>query len=121
MLHLWDNQVSDISPLANLTDLALLGLAWNQISDISPLANLTDLEQLRLYDNQISDVSIIANLTNLEYLELGLNQISDISPLVDNQGLSAGDIVWIKENPLSYASINVYIPELEARGVAVNY
>jgi hypothetical protein len=54
---------------------------------------------------------------------LGLmqNPISDISPLVDNLGLGEGDTVILVNNPLSEESINTYIPELEARGVTVEY
>jgi hypothetical protein len=121
VLDLGDNQISDISTLANLTSLIGLYLDYNQIGDISPLANLTHLENLHLYDNQISDISPLANLTNLEYLYLWNNQISNISPLVDNEGLSEGDEVDLQGNPLSSDSINIYIPQLEARGVIVDY
>jgi len=38
---------------------------------------------------------------------------------VDNNGLSGGDKVYLEENPLSSDSINIYIPQLEARGVTV--
>ena len=120
-LLIYKNQISDISPLANLTDLTELNLAYNQISDISPLASLTDLTRLSLWDNQISDISPLANLTNLTWLQLADNQISDISPLVDNEGLSTGDEVYLAGNPLSSDSIQIYIPQLEARGVIVDY
>jgi len=40
---------------------------------------------------------------------------------VDNDGLGAGDMVWLYDNPLSGQSINEYIPALQARGVTVNY
>jgi len=49
------------------------------------------------------------------------NSISDISPLVENSGLSEGDTVDLGDNPLSATSINVYIPQLEERGVDVRY
>ena len=120
-LYLDHNQISDISPLANLTSLAYLHLYDNEISDISPLANLTNLEGLHLQVNQLSDISPLANLTNLWDLRLQNNQISDISPLVDNELLSEGDTVNLSENPLSSDSINLYIPQLEARGVNVHY
>ena len=54
-------------------------------------------------------------------LDLDDNNISDISPLVANSGLSAGDTVDLKDNPLSTTSANVYIPQLEQRGVFVEY
>jgi len=40
---------------------------------------------------------------------------------VDNEGLSEGDIVKLELNPLSSDSINIYIPQLEAKGVIVLY
>jgi len=120
-LSLSSNQISDISALANLTSLTELFLRGNQIDDISPVANLTSLTWLWLDSNHISDISPLANLTSLIWLSLDSNQISDISPLVDNEGLSEGDQVDLTLNPLSSHSINIYIPQLEARGVIVDY
>jgi hypothetical protein len=40
---------------------------------------------------------------------------------VANSGLSVGDTVNLSGNPLSTTSINVYIPQLIARGVDVAY
>ncbi|GAJ21865.1 unnamed protein product, partial [marine sediment metagenome] len=44
------------SPLASLTNLTWLDLAYNQISDISPLASFTNLTVLHLSYNQINDI-----------------------------------------------------------------
>jgi len=41
--------------------------------------------------------------------------------LVQNEGLGTGDTVDLRVNPLSSDSINIYIPQLQARGVTVNY
>ncbi|MFO7996422.1 MAG: leucine-rich repeat domain-containing protein [Dehalococcoidia bacterium] len=120
-LQLDDNQISDVSPLVNFTDLDQLRVRSNQLSDISPLANLTALTTLWLDDNHISDISSLVNLTNLRGLWLPGNQISDVSPLVENEGLSERDEVNLTGNPLSSDSINIYIPQLEARGVIVDY
>ena len=120
-LLLHDNQISDLSPLENLTSLKALELGGNQISDISPLSGLTNLSQLQLAYNQISDISPLVGLTNLWWLYLQNNQISDIEPLVNNPGLSEGDYVDLRDNPLSADSLNIYIPQLQARGRIVNY
>ncbi|MCP4344977.1 MAG: leucine-rich repeat domain-containing protein [Desulfobacterales bacterium] len=80
-LHLFFNQISDIGPLADLTNLTKLYLDSNQIGDISPLENLTNLTELDLNTNQISDISPIVSLTDLAKLNISFNQISDISPL----------------------------------------
>jgi Leucine-rich repeat (LRR) protein len=120
-LNLLANQISDISPLQNLTSLTELYLLVNQISDISPLQNLTSLTGLYLGDNQISDITSLTNLINLEHLFLDVNLISNIEPLVNNSRLSDGDSVSLQENPLSNESMNIYIPQLEARGVNVRW
>jgi Leucine-rich repeat (LRR) protein len=121
VLWLSRNNISDLSPLAGLTNLQELELHQNNISDITLLANLTNLEVLKLQQNNISDISPLAGLTNLQYLVLWGNNISDISPLVANSGLSDGDTVNLSGNPLSTTSVDVYIPQLEARGVTVVY
>ena len=128
-LYLGNNNVSDISPLAGLANLETLvlnnegelTLVGNNVSDFSPLAGLTGLKVLELANNHIRDVSSLAGLTNLQELDLRENNISDISPLVENSGLSAGDTVNLSNNPLSATSVNVYIPQLEERGVTVVY
>jgi len=38
---------------------------------------------------------------------------------VENDGLGSGDILQLEGNPLSENSIEVYIPQLIARGVIV--
>ncbi len=120
-LYLAFNQISDISALYSLTNLSLLDLGGNQISDISTLSNLTNLTVLELSGNKISDISALSNLTNLAVLFLSTNQISDISPLVDNSGLSSGHFVYLIDNPLSTRSLDVYIPQLQERGVDVSW
>ena len=118
-LYPMEKNIADLTGLECCTSLTELYLMWNQISDISPLANLTSLIELDLGGNQISDISPLANLTSLTVLSLYHNQISDISPLVDNEGLSEWDLVNLNRNPLSSDSINIYIPQLEGRGVFV--
>ena len=115
------NDISNLSPLSNLTNLRLLDLASNSISDISALSNLTNLTWLTLWNNSISDISALSNLTNLERLFLRGNSISDISPLVANTGLGSGDTVDLRSNPLSSTSINTHIPALQRRGVTVGF
>lgn len=123
MLSLSRNDISDISPISQLTDLEELRLIGNHVSDITLLSDLINLEQLALRNNSISDISPLSDLNNLKWLCLGYNQISDIEPLVRNTGLnSSEDEVYLwGDNPLSNASINIYIPELQARGVWVHY
>ena len=80
-LDLRDNQISDISPIAGLTELRELEINRNTISDISPVRGLTNLTLLVLKGNQISDISPITGLINLRRLYLDDNLFSDLSPL----------------------------------------
>jgi Leucine-rich repeat (LRR) protein/putative cell wall-binding protein len=81
-LNLSGNQITDISPIANLTKLYSLSLDQNQITDITPLVNLKNLfGPVYLNHNQINDLSPLAKLTNLNSLFLNNNKIVDISPL----------------------------------------
>src|SRR4028118_2046862 len=54
-----------------------LDLTYNLISDIQPLASLTNLTDLDLSDNLISDIQPLTSLTNLTDLDLSDNLITD--------------------------------------------
>ena len=75
------NPISNVSPLAGLTNLETLNLTFTGVSDVSPLASLTNLETLELNVTAVSDVSPLASLTNLTWLELSGTGVSDVSPL----------------------------------------
>ena len=116
-----NNSISDLTPLAGLTQLTVLDLNSNAISDISALSGLTNLVVLRLGANVITDITALSGLTNLVVLRLWDNNISDISPLVANRGLGTDEGISVSENPLNDASINVHIPALQDRGVEVHF
>jgi hypothetical protein len=80
-LQIVSAQISDITPIASLSNLTSLALISNQISDITLIASLNKLTILSLISNQISDIRPIASLNNLTSLALAENQIVDIRPL----------------------------------------
>ena len=80
-MGLHDNDISDISPLAGLTNLKWLRLEDNDVSDISAIAKLTQLEWIHLSRNDLSDISPLAGLTRLKWLNISDNNIVDLSPL----------------------------------------
>ena len=86
------NDISNLSPLSNLTNLTYLDLTSNSISSISALSNLTNLTRLDLWDNSISSISALSNLTNLTYLDLTSNSISSISALSNLTNLTYLDL-----------------------------
>ena len=131
-LHLYSvGDISDLSPIQNLSDLISLkleggeisdisllssnleslSLPRNSIEDISPIEGLVDLEQLYLYDNNIEDISPLENLVNLEYLSLYDNNIEDISPL---EGLVGLEWLYLANNPILDTS--PIFPLLKANG-----
>ncbi|AFY57599.1 Leucine Rich Repeat (LRR)-containing protein [Rivularia sp. PCC 7116] len=77
ILDLSSHKISDLSPLAQLTNLKELYLSYNQISDLSPLSRLTNLNFLFLESNQIGDLSPLSQLTNLTWLFVGENPIKN--------------------------------------------
>ena len=94
-LSLSENQLTDLTPLAKLTKLETLDLSRNQLIDLTPLARLTNLTSLNLMGNQLIDISPLARLTNLKVLYLRENQITDITPLADLINLEE---LWFYEN-----------------------
>ena len=95
------NSITDISPLAGLTNLTSLNLQSNSITDISPLKGLTKLTQLYLGGNTITDLSALEGLSNLTTLYLWGNSITDVSSL---EGLINLTRLDIGENPIQNTS-----------------
>lgn len=83
--------------------------------------DLEGLTSLSASERNIADLTGLEYCTNLTELDLRGNEISDISPLVQNEGLGEGDTIGLQGNPLSWESVNIYIPELRGRGVTVVY
>ena len=111
------HSLTDISPLASLTELRFLDLRYGDIVDISPLASLTKLKTLQLTENQISDVPDLTSLTKLETLNLSENQISDVSTLT---GLKNLKVLLLYDNPLSIEQILTLKKELPDCIIASN-
>jgi len=97
-LNLWANKISDLTPLAGFTNLRNLELVDNKISDLTPLVGLTNLKILHLSKNNISDLTPLAGLINLEVLSSRNNNISDLSPLA---GLTNLKQLWLGSTPIT--------------------
>ena len=74
-------EVTDLEPLACLTNLVGLVLATLPASDVSPLAKLPRLERLTLMDMPVTDISPLAGLTTLKQVKLLHLRVTDLSPL----------------------------------------
>ena len=116
ILSLENNNISDMAPLAALPQLMSVSLENNHISDASPLAALTQLETLSLNNNNISDITPFAAMTQLKTLSLENNNISDVASLMS---LTQLETLQLRGNLLSYPSLHIHIPVIQAEGTVV--
>lgn len=100
-VHLWGNEVTDLSPLSGATGLTRLYAGKNRIVDLSPLSGLTSLVNLELYNNRIADLSPLSALVALKTLSIASNRITDISPL---SGLTSLGALSIDDNQVTDSS-----------------
>ncbi len=112
-LHIWKISPStpdlDIRPLANLSNLEVLSLEQNWISDVRPLGVLKNLRSLHLTHNQIADVRPLASMTELRELRIEGNPITDFTPLA---GLDVRELD-ISNNPIGDLHSLVNLRNLE--------
>ena len=65
------SRVSDLSPLAGLTQLKELSIHCKEVEDITPLATLSGLQRLKLvFCTKLLDLSPLSTLTSLNMLDL---------------------------------------------------
>lgn len=103
------SHVTDISPLANLSELRSLNIGINQVKGFSCLANLPKLKILNAPYNgaetlgtdigfgslrycnldgcHLTDLTPFTGNTNLQYLNISNHQLEDLSPLAGLSGL----------------------------------
>jgi len=113
------NSISNLSPLSGLQQLIVLRLDYNKIIHIAGIP--PNVQNVWLGFNQISDVSALQGLSSLHVVDLEATQVSDIEPLVKNLAIGYDDWVDVNGCPLSSKSIETWIPELQARGVNVEW
>lgn len=82
-LRVWNKEgkITNISALSELVNLTELALSDNAILDITVLSELKNLHFLWLDNNKISDVTALSELKNLECVYLQNNPITDYSPV----------------------------------------
>ena len=66
-------ELTDVSALANLTQLKVLGLDNNKLTEVNGLEKLMQLEGLRIEGNQLVDVRPLSKLTQLKWIVLDGN------------------------------------------------
>ena len=96
--NIGEERINDISAIANLTKLKLLGLSDANIPDISVLRNLVNLETFMANDSRIEDISVLKNAKNLKILYLDKNKITDVSVVKDLVELTE---LYLRNNNIS--------------------
>ncbi|EEP81770.1 protein phosphatases PP1 regulatory subunit sds22 [Uncinocarpus reesii 1704] len=87
-LDLYDNLISHIKGLDQLTNLTSLDLSFNNIKHIKNISTLVNLTDLYFVQNRIQRIEGLEGLAKLRNLELGANRIRNISHLSNLKILS---------------------------------
>ncbi|KAI9817185.1 MAG: hypothetical protein M1827_001297 [Pycnora praestabilis] len=99
-LDLYDNLISHIKGLDELTKLKSLDLSFNKIKHIKNVNHLKDLKDIYFVQNKIQKIEGLKGLSKLRNLELAANRIRDIENL---ESLSALEELWLGKNKINLA------------------
>ena len=80
-LDLSGTPVTELTPLAGLTNLQKLWLINTPVTEFKPLASLTNLKELNLFGTQVTELTPLAGLANLKELSLSLTPVTKLKPL----------------------------------------
>ena len=86
------NQVADITPLARMVHMDRLDLSHSVVSDITTIGQMADLTELSLDDTTVNDISPLAKLTKLEHLSIRNTGVKDLKPLLGAKKLKSLDV-----------------------------
>ncbi len=90
----FDGLLSDLSPLAGLTNLKRLNVSGKSITDLSPIAELINIEDLVLFSTDVSDLSPLMDLTKMKRLYFNHAPVSDLLPLAELENLEKLEIFY---------------------------
>ena len=93
-------QVADLQPLAKNPALQSLDCSWTQVTDLQPLANLQALHALSCSRTQVADLQPLANLQLIESLDCSATRVGDLRPLANLQALQSLDCSWTQVTDL---------------------
>ena len=110
VLGVHENPIQDLTPISDMTQLDYLGVNACPVSDLRPLATLTNLRRFDAIYCGMTDISPIANLTQLHTLHLEHNRIEDITPLA---GLTELQKLYLENNRIKDLSPLVGLINLE--------
>lgn len=110
----YERDLSKLCMLVDPSQLTTLTLDFCQVSDLRPLAELTQLTMLHLRGcDEMSDLSFLAGLTRLTRLDLsGCEQVSDLRPLAELTQLTWLNLNYCRQ--VSDLSLLAGLPQLTA-------
>lgn len=94
-------QVSDLAPLRELIALKSLNISRTRVSDLAPLRELIALESLDISDTCVSDLAPLHGLTALTFIDAMRTRVSDLSPLQELTALASLDIRFTRVSDLA--------------------
>lgn len=97
-LEFYDNLISHISGLDDLTNLTSLDLSYNKIKHIKNVNHLINLTDLYFVSNKISRIEGLDGLNQLRNLELASNRIRKLENL---DALPALEQLWLASNKIT--------------------
>lgn len=120
-LRLAGPQLSGISGISTLSRLTKLSLDGTSVENLSPLANLTNLRELKLARTYVKDLSPLAKLTKLRHLSLGRNRsrLVDIGPLAALTNLTYLNLALTHVQHIGPLSKLVNLQSLRLKGTQV--
>jgi internalin A len=115
----------DLAPLKGLTNMVCLVFCWNYnesmnfgFENLDALSDMKNLEHIDAKNAGIKDISGLANLSKLWDIQLCDNQITDITPLTNLSNLK---IVLLLNNPVKdYSPLKTVYNNLEGKDFEIS-
>lgn len=96
-IDLEDNEIEDVSPMAELKLLQSINLAGNKIQSIEPLKDLERVQYLELSRNRVRNIAPLAKMTNMRSLYLSENKVRRLGAL---KNLTKVWTLYVAKNPI---------------------
>lgn len=94
----------DITPLASLVNLRTLDLSNDELADAAPLSALSKLQNLSLQSTKLPSLDVVSSLTNLTTLDIGQTGITALPDLSKLTKLTSLDIRY--DELASFAAVS---------------
>lgn len=115
-----NNEITDISGIANFTSLSELDISYNKIKDISPVSSLTGLVYFYAPANEISNPTPILGLNMLEEVYFG-NYNPNLADMFGELFFTSGNGGNKIKSLAPFTKISVYSSRIHYLNLSYNY